>query len=127
VEDKRNDALKLEKVLEERLRQALAEKERAEKLALDKLKQLQTERDTTVAGLEQRAKRYETLLRAREEEAIRKAAEFDKLQALIDQKLQLTERELAECRAKLVARECELKDLTKEMYSAKKETQALQA
>lgn len=66
-------------------------------------------------------------MRAREEEAIRKAAEFDKLQALIDQKLQLTERELADCRAKLGAREAEVKELTKEMYSAKKETQALQA
>lgn len=40
VEDKRNDALKSEKVLEERLRQAIAEKERAEKLSAEKLKQL---------------------------------------------------------------------------------------
>lgn len=80
-----------------------------------------------MAGLEQRAKRFETLLRAREEEAIRKAAEYDKLQALIEQKLQLTERELVDCRAKLATREAETKELTKEMYSAKKEAQALLA
>ena len=38
VEDKRNDALKSEKVLEERLRQALAERERTEKVSAEKLK-----------------------------------------------------------------------------------------
>jgi len=38
VEDKRNDALKSEKVLEERLRQALAERERTEKASAEKLK-----------------------------------------------------------------------------------------
>ena len=39
----------------------------------------------------------------------------------------MTERELVDCRAKLATREAESMELTKEMYSAKKETQALQA
>lgn len=66
-----------------------------------------------------------TLVKQREEESFKKTAEFEKLQALIEQKLQLTEKELNEYKTRYNAKDQDYKDINKELYQAKKENQTL--
>lgn len=56
-----------------------------------------------------------------EDDGFKKQSGFDKLYALVEQKLQLTERELAECKKRLSTKEIEHKDSQKEVQKARKE------
>jgi len=57
---------------------------------------------------------------------MRKSNEQEKLQALIEQKLALTERELAECKVRYQNKDLDCKELNKEVLAARKEGSELQ-
>ncbi len=76
-------------------------------------------------SLEGKIRSLEISLKNREEEAFRKSNEFDKLHALIDQKLDLTERELAEYKVKYHGKDQEYKENNKELNLARKDLSIL--
>ena len=80
-----------------------------------------------IASLESKIRSVEFQLKQKEEEYFRKSNEFDKLHALIDQKLHLTERELAEYKVKYQSKDLESKEASKELYATRKELQNLES
>lgn len=73
--------------------------------------------------MESKNKRLENQLKQKDDDHFKKVNEFEKLNALIEQKLQLTEKELVEQRAKYQAKDTEYRDLNKELFNTKKEVQ----
>lgn len=63
--------------------------------------------------------------RSREDDDYKKNTEFNKLNALIEQKLELTERELTEYKAKYSAKDADFKEVNKELNRTRKELQSL--
>ena len=63
--------------------------------------------------------------RSREEDDFKKNTEFNKLNALIEQKLELTERELAEYKTKYSSKDADFREVNKELNRTRKELQAL--
>ena len=61
-------------------------------------------------------------LRRAEDDAFRKNSEFEKLQALLEQKLKLIEPELIDVKKRLQTKETETKDLRNENRKILKET-----
>lgn len=96
VELKLNDAVRNERVLDDRLKLLSDEKSRIEAQMNDKLKKRTDESEDQLKIRDIRIKSLENQLRLREDEGLKKSNEYDKLQALIEQKLALTEKELAE-------------------------------
>ena len=92
----------------------------------DKLKKRGEESDDMVKIRDIRIKSLESQVRLREEESVKKLNEYDKLQALIEQKLGLTEKELAEYKVRYQNKDQDCKELNKEVLAAKKEGSELQ-
>lgn len=67
----------------------------------------------------------EKVTRVREEDDFKKNTEFNKLNALIEQKLELTEKELSEYKAKYSAKDADFKEVNKELNKTRKELQQL--
>lgn len=63
--------------------------------------------------------------RSREDDELKKNTEFTKLNALIEQKLELTEKELSEYKAKYAAKDADFKEVNKELHRTRKELQQL--
>lgn len=64
-------------------------------------------------------------LKQAEENHFKKAAESDKLHALIEQKMNLTENELREYKQKYLQKDLDLKELGKDLTKTRKELQVL--
>lgn len=92
----------------------------------DKLKKRGEESDDMVKIRDIRIKSLENQVRLREEESVKKSNEYDKLLALIEQKLGLTEKELAEYKVRYQNKDQDCKELNKEVLAAKKEGSELQ-
>lgn len=60
-------------------------------------------------------------MKAKEDEIFKHRSEFEKLHALIEQKLQLTENELQDYKNKYAAKDVDYKEINKELYSSRKE------
>lgn len=73
--------------------------------------------------MDSKMKSLEGTMKHKEEEGFKKSNEFDKLNALIEQKLQLTENELAEYKNKYAAKDLDYKEINKELYNSRKEVQ----
>ncbi|TNV74847.1 hypothetical protein FGO68_gene12894 [Halteria grandinella] len=125
LEAKFNETLRNEKLLSERFKSLQSEKERQELEFQEKAKKAQHELHSLVSGFESRVRTLESQLKVREEESFKKSNEHMKLQALIEQKLQLTEKELYECKAKYNLKDQDYKEVNKELYQVKKENQAI--
>ena len=65
----------------------------------------------------------EVTSRNREENDFKKNTEFNKLNALIEQKLEMTEKELTEYKAKYSAKDSDFKEVNKELNKTRKELQ----
>lgn len=63
----------------------------------------------------------ETHSRNREEDDFKKNSEFNKLNALIEQKLEMTEKELSDYKAKYSAKDADFKEVNKELNKTRKE------
>mmetsp|Transcript_7206 Transcript_7206/g.8653 ORF Transcript_7206/g.8653 Transcript_7206/m.8653 type:complete len:103 (-) Transcript_7206:26-334(-) len=63
--------------------------------------------------------------RSREDDDFKKNTEFNKLNALIEQKLELTERELSEYKTKYSAKDADFREVNKELNRTRKELQSL--
>ncbi len=66
-------------------------------------------------------KQLEGQIKQKDDENFRKATEFEKLYALIEQKLQLTENELGEYKVKYSSKDQDYKEVNKELYNCRKE------
>ena len=77
--------------------------------------------------LEESSKRteVEATCRTREEDDFKKNTEFTKLNALIEQKLEMTEKELSDYKAKYAAKDTDFKEVNKELNRTRKELQSL--
>lgn len=75
--------------------------------------------------MEGRLKEGETKAKQAEADSYRRGSEFEKMNALMEQKLQLTESELAEYKSKCAAKDADYKEANKELYSCRKEIQQL--
>lgn len=64
-------------------------------------------------------------MKQKEDDIFRRATEFDKMNALMEQKLQLTETELTEYKSKCSAKDQDYKEMNKELYNCRKEMQQL--
>ncbi len=73
--------------------------------------------------MEKQMKLMEGQIKQKDDENFKKATEFEKLYALIEQKLQLTENELAEYKVKYSSKDQDYKEVNKELYSCRKEVQ----
>ena len=96
LELKLNDAVRNERILEERCNYLAQERTRIEVQATERYNREHETNREAVRSMEAKVRSLETQLKQREQDSFKKSTEYDKLQALIDQKLQLTERELAE-------------------------------
>lgn len=125
MEAERNEAFKNEKLSEERLR--LAQEEHTKALAKLKTKYESRSEDLENQLHEMTTKlaENEQIIRGREEDEFKKNTEFTKLNALIEQKLELTERELVEYKAKYAAKDADFKEVNKELNKTRKELQLL--
>jgi len=74
-----------------------------------------------VKEMEGRVKGMELLIKQKEDEAFRRGTEFEKLNALVEQKLTLTENELGEYKGKYNLKDQDYKEVNKELYSSRKE------
>ena len=59
--------------------------------------------------------------RSREDDEFKKNTEFTKLNALMEQKLELTEKELSDYKAKYSAKDADFKEVNKELNRTRKE------
>ena len=66
-------------------------------------------------------KESERVAREREDVQERQGSELSKLNALIEQKLQLTEKELAELKAKYATKDADLREMSKTLQSTRKQ------
>jgi hypothetical protein len=87
ADQKLNEAVRNNRVVEDRLKMLTDEKNRLESSLNEKLKKKTEESEDLLKMRDIRIKSLENQLRLREEESIKKASEYDKLQALIEQKL----------------------------------------
>lgn len=125
METERNEAFKKEKLSDERLR--MGQEEHAKALA-----KLRSKYESRVAELEGQLlvlttnlTENELKIRSREEDEFKKNTEFTKLNALIEQKLELTERELGEYKAKYNSKDADFKEVNRELNKTRKELQLL--
>ena len=84
VELKLNEAVRTDRILEDRLKLLTDEKTRMEASLSDKLKKKTEESEDSLKIRDIRIKSLENQLRFREEESFKKSSEYDKLQALIE-------------------------------------------
>lgn len=87
LEAQRNESLKNEKILEERLRQAVSAKERDEKAIADKYILQIKDLETRIKGQETKIKKLEDELKGAQETNVKKSHEYEKGSALMEQKL----------------------------------------
>ena len=123
LEIEKNQAIRNERLLEERLKYLQEDKDKQEKLITERFKLQLSEIDIELKSMESKNKRLENQLKQKDDDHFKKVNEFEKLNALIEQKLQLTEKELVEQRAKYQAKDTEYRDLNKELFNTKKEVQ----
>jgi hypothetical protein len=86
-----------------------------------KFHQKETELLTRIDELEQRLKEQEENTKQREDNELRKNIEYQKLNALVEQKLAMTETELKDYKAKWALKEADLKEINKELMQSRKE------
>lgn len=84
-----------------------------------------SEKDSDIKSMEKKLKQVEAQLKQREDDSFKKVNEFEKLNALIEQKLQLTEKELLEYKSKYSSKDADYKEINKELFNSKKELQQL--
>jgi uncharacterized tellurite resistance protein B-like protein len=77
---------------------------------------------TELKGINLEKRQMGDRLRRAEDDAFRKNSEFEKLQALLEQKLKLIEPELIDVKKRLQTKETETKDLRNENRKILKET-----
>lgn len=94
LETERNSFVRNEKLFEERIKFSMEDKDKIEKNLNTKWKSKVEEKDQQLKDNELKIKALEVQLRHKEDEGFKKTTEFEKLNALIEQKLQLTENEL---------------------------------
>ena len=92
------------------------DKVRNEQAMTLKLKVKCEERDEMIRTLELRVRALEAQVKSRDDEAFRRASEYDKLNALIEQKLELTEKELEDSKLKCNLKDKELKEVNKDLF-----------
>ena len=101
------------------------DKDKQEKQFNEKWTTKLQEKEESLLKLEAKLKQAESTIKLREDENFKKTNEFEKLNALIEQKLQLTEKELTEYKAKYAAKDQDCKEINKELYNSRKEVQQL--
>jgi hypothetical protein len=84
-------------------------------------KEKESECRATVEELKTKIKEKESTIKQREDDEFRKAIEYQKLQALLEQKLSLTESDLKDYKAKWGQKDSEIKELNKELLASRKE------
>ena len=83
------------------------------------------ELETQEHEMQSKLHELEKIHKSREEDDFKKNTEFNKLNALIEQKLELTEKELLEYKAKYAAKDADFKEVNKELNKTRKELQTL--
>ncbi|CDW76855.1 guanylate-binding n-terminal domain containing protein [Stylonychia lemnae] len=121
----KNNSVRNEKLLEERLRYLQEDKDKSEKSIIDKWKEKFEEKNDQIRILDNKIRVLENQLKLKEDDSFKKTNEFEKLNALIEQKLQLTEKELVEYKQKYSAKDTDYKEINKELYNSRKEVQQL--
>ena len=125
MESERQASLTNEKFLEEKCRSLQEEKDRTEDNARKRISQMTEEFATKLREGREKLHASEEKRKRKEEDELRKMSELEKLNALIEQKLQLTENELSEFKTRLDTKERDLKELNKELHTSRKEIQGL--
>ena len=67
----------------------------------------------------------ETINRNREEDEYKKNSEYDKLNALMEQKVEMIEKEMSDYKIKFTAKDADFKEVNKELNRTRKELQNL--
>ena len=125
MESERQSSLTNEKFLEEKCRTLQEEKDRTEDNARKRISQMTEEFATKLREGREKLQASEEKRKRKEEDELRKMSELEKLNALIEQKLQLTENELSDFKTRLDNKERDLKELNKELHASRKEIQGL--
>ena len=121
MENERNDAYKNEKVSQERLK--MVQEEHTKALAKMKTKYEGKFNDLESKLEEESSKRSEVEVhsRSREEDDFKKNNEYSKLNALMEQKMEMTEKELSDYKTKYSAKDADFKEVNKELNRTRKE------
>lgn len=123
MESQRNEAFKNEKVSQERLKLVQDEHEKALAKMKAKFENKISELETQLQEESSKRTEVEVNSRTREENDLKKNTEYNKLNALIEQKLEMTEKELTDYKAKYQAKDADFKEVNKELNRKLKELQ----
>jgi hypothetical protein len=115
LETSRNEAVKACKLDQERLKSATAERDQLAQKFSESFKTHTNEMHQQIEELQQRLRENEELLKKREDDDFRRQIEQSKLNALVEQKLLLTETELKDYKGKWSQKEADLRELNKEL------------
>lgn len=87
LEQDKNNSIRNEKLLEERMKYISEDKEKLEKALNEKWKRKLEDKEEQLRLMDAKAKNLELQVKQKEDEGFKKSNEFDKLNALIEQKL----------------------------------------
>ena len=121
LETEKNMAIRNEKLMQERVKYQSEQQIQTQSSIESQVKKKLEEKDSQVKEMEGRVKGMELLIKQKEDEAFRRGTEFEKLNALVEQKLTLTENELGEYKGKYNLKDQDYKEVNKELYSSRKE------
>jgi len=121
METERNEAFKNEKISVERLK--IVQDEHTKALA--KIKSKNESRifdlETQLSDKSSKMTEVETINRNREEDDFKKNSEYDKLNALMEQKVEMIEKEMSDYKIKFTAKDADFKEVNKELNRTRKE------
>ena len=121
LQAEQNQHIKNELVMEERIKRAQEEAERGQQLSEAGYKKEMELQSQDLLTLKQKLELVELNSRQTEASQAKKIAETEKISALIEQKLALTEKDLSDQKLKLQEKDKDFKELQKEHYLAKVE------
>ena len=121
LENERGELYKNQKVSEERLRLAAEEHTKNKESFQKKSGQQVEELENQIARLTEDLKEKERSSKQRDDENFRKSHEHEKLNALIEQKLEMIEKELQDYKTKYQNKDSDYKEVNKELVKSRKE------
>ena len=77
--------------------------------------------ETQLSDKSSKMNEVETINRNREEDEFKKNSEYDKLNALMEQKVEMIEKEMSDYKIKFTAKDADFKEVNKELNRTRKE------
>lgn len=126
IQYERTDLMTQNKIYEEKLKKFDDEKAKIEAKYEEKLRELSSENDYELHNLSQENEQLADLLKTKEEQYFMSNNKLTKLNALLEQKMEMVESSLKETKEKLEVKEQDYRELSKEAISMRKEYNKLQ-